>query len=572
MSKLFRPFLSPETFGDYTTILFTVGIFIYFIIEVIRFNRKIGKLKSELKNLDINDQVKLENSSTLSGVWISYKSSFGFGDLNKTTEDARDYFNEYNLILNNSNFRYYLTLPNIFVGLGILGTFVGLVYGISSFDNLSDSSVIKESISVLLSGMGTAFYTSIVGMFFSIFFNIIEKKQFYKTFRKIKQISNELNNTYRISKIELEQQNHKSLVKVLSEVFSYTSSEGVQVPPNMVFYTLDQELKEQSRALKSFSTDLANSLEAMSTIIMEEFDQSFQRVFQETLLPVIEKLDKAVEALKNEKSSTNENLINSTIEALKKTMQAMMEDFKDTLSGSAKNEIDNMLKVLNASSTALISLPHQLGKIEDVLDETIRTFKDISDKTLRNTETQEQEHAKSRTKLNETTNEVLDKANRMIESADNFIGDFVKEAGNLTEAIKEYHHLISSLKDTASSINQTTDKLNRSVELIDQYSNKSIESNKLLTENFENQLAQITRMNSEHVESYNKIKESLGTVFDGIEEGLTTYRDHTVESLNTYLGEFSEKLAKASNALSGSISELNEGLDGLNDFLGRVKR
>ena len=57
-------------------------------------------------------------------------------------------------------------------GLGILGTFLGLVLGISGFDTAS-TEAITSSISGLLSGMGTAFLTSIVGViFFTLFFPI----------------------------------------------------------------------------------------------------------------------------------------------------------------------------------------------------------------------------------------------------------------------------------------------------------------------------------------------------------------------------------------------------------------
>jgi ABC-type transporter Mla subunit MlaD len=571
MKKLILPLINPQSQGDYITLIFSIFILGFFIFEVIRLKIKIQKLNKQLKSISFDNLQNQEVSNKLLDIWLSYKASFGFGSMNKTIEDAKDYFNEQSLIFNNSNFRYYLGFPNILVGIGILGTFVGLVYGISSFD-LKDSATIKESINFLLSGMGTAFYTSILGMLTSIFFNIIEKRTFHKTYGIIGKLTNDLNQNFRISKIDYDKYQNQNMVEMINEAFGFKDLEGNFIKPNFVFSSIDRELKEQSRALKSFSTDLANSLEAISTIIIDNFDISFQKAFNETLLPVIEKLDKAVEALKSEKSATNENLILNTTDALKETMQQMVKEFQETISGTAKSEMENLINNLSNSSEMLHSLPALLGNVENTIRIASEKFENVSNNYLENSKKQEEEVNKSREMINNATNQALDKAKLFIESAYSFIENFTQKSQNLTDALQEYQYLVSSLKQTGSDINTTSDKLLNSVQLIDQYSIKTIEANKQLTENFEKQLYQITKMNTEHIQNFDKIRNSLGEVFDGIEEGLTNYRDHTVSSLNTYLGEFSEKLSKASAALSGSISDLNESLDGLNDFFDKLRR
>ncbi|MGN0662090.1 MAG: EAL domain-containing protein [Faecalibacterium sp.] len=62
-------------------------------------------------------------------------------------------------------------VPGILTGLGIIGTFVGLLMGISSI-GFSSVEAALESVSMLLSGIETAFYTSIAGVILSILFNI----------------------------------------------------------------------------------------------------------------------------------------------------------------------------------------------------------------------------------------------------------------------------------------------------------------------------------------------------------------------------------------------------------------
>ena len=62
-------------------------------------------------------------------------------------------------------------IPGTLTGLGIIGTFVGLLMGISGI-SFSSVEAALESVSVLLSGIETAFYTSIAGVILSILFNI----------------------------------------------------------------------------------------------------------------------------------------------------------------------------------------------------------------------------------------------------------------------------------------------------------------------------------------------------------------------------------------------------------------
>ena len=67
-----------------------------------------------------------------------------------------------------------LQIPGILTGLGILGTFFGLITGISSV-GFSSVEAALESVSTLLGGIETAFYTSIAGVVLSILFNILNR-------------------------------------------------------------------------------------------------------------------------------------------------------------------------------------------------------------------------------------------------------------------------------------------------------------------------------------------------------------------------------------------------------------
>ncbi len=84
--------------------------------------------------------------------------------------DIEDTMNEESLAIHSWR-GVVLQIAGILTALGLLGTFLGLVTGISTVE-FSSAEATMESIENLLHGISTAFYTSIVGVILSILFNI----------------------------------------------------------------------------------------------------------------------------------------------------------------------------------------------------------------------------------------------------------------------------------------------------------------------------------------------------------------------------------------------------------------
>ncbi|MDE2871856.1 MAG: MotA/TolQ/ExbB proton channel family protein [Gemmatimonadota bacterium] len=59
-------------------------------------------------------------------------------------------------------------LPGVFTAVGLLGTFVGIAMGLADIEPTAAAENLMEGIRTLMSGMSTAFVTSIVGITFSV--------------------------------------------------------------------------------------------------------------------------------------------------------------------------------------------------------------------------------------------------------------------------------------------------------------------------------------------------------------------------------------------------------------------
>ncbi len=91
----------------------------------------------------------------------------------KSTLSVRDFADEYFKDVRDDN--YAKVASSIFPMLGILGTFIAIAMSMPDF-TVSSGDKLDHEISVLLSGIGTAFYASIYGIFLSLWWIFFERR------------------------------------------------------------------------------------------------------------------------------------------------------------------------------------------------------------------------------------------------------------------------------------------------------------------------------------------------------------------------------------------------------------
>jgi hypothetical protein len=182
IDRLF-PFLNRDVFFENTlTSFWILSLISIFLIATVYLIVRLSFLKRKIKNGSFKEVKNLKE------IWLAYKSRFSeYSGQDKTADSADEYFNEQTMLFAYVNYRVINNVSNMLVGFGILGTFVGLTYGIAD-SNFETTEAIKESINNLLAGMGTAFVTSIWGMGLSICFTLIYKHRQTRIYRKIQNL------------------------------------------------------------------------------------------------------------------------------------------------------------------------------------------------------------------------------------------------------------------------------------------------------------------------------------------------------------------------------------------------
>ncbi len=141
----------------------------------------------------------------------------------KSLSKIDDFLESYINSFRNDNFSTIAT--TVFPMLGILGTFISIAMSMPDF-SVQDTNALDHEISMLLSGVGTAFYASIYGIFLSLWWMFFEKRGISKiarTFEYLKTLyskyvwsQNELDK-YHYENRQIENQN---LVNALKEIFT----------------------------------------------------------------------------------------------------------------------------------------------------------------------------------------------------------------------------------------------------------------------------------------------------------------------------------------------------------------
>ncbi len=210
----------------------------------------------------------LQQSSLMRSPWRKYESSLVKHVTEQerqvySTEEAEEFFSVITLTAG-LNVSFFSSLAGIFTGLGILGTFVGLTFGLWGMDT-GDTVALANGIRQLLGGANTAFLTSIFGIFLGLPFSFFHSKT-------IKDFQQEID----------------KFCEALDQRFPRKNIE------TLLFEQL-AENRRQSGALNQLSMDIADSicekLPAVLDQIADRIDKSLQGNMESMINSLSAKLD-----------------------------------------------------------------------------------------------------------------------------------------------------------------------------------------------------------------------------------------------------------------------------------------
>ena len=122
----------------------------------------------------------------LRGYWLRFLQNAEQLDRRGLPCNVEDYINDDTVTHGPGNANLAEMIPSLLTSLGILGTFLGLVTGLSGLTlSAADTTALLKAMEQLIGGMSTAFLTSIAGVVASLLFNLLNNHYTTKCERAI---------------------------------------------------------------------------------------------------------------------------------------------------------------------------------------------------------------------------------------------------------------------------------------------------------------------------------------------------------------------------------------------------
>lgn len=568
----------------YISIGIIIAVFLYFTME----EYKLFKLNETVKKLRNNDNIlvslKETNIAPLADTYsktINIDTSKG----KKSNIPASEFINDFSVCkYNKLNLRMLDTAAGTLVGLGLLGTFLGLTLGIKGFDS-SNTERINESIQGLLAGMGTAFLTSLLGMTFSILFTAADKALRHRLYKDVKELTDKLDSEYYIDDLVLANINQQNIVNQLYKALkndlqqqaleianklTYTNTEGQNVTIGNAIREILTENTKQSKALMSFSTDLAMELN-------QGFDETLSRQMQQKIVPLMESVDATTKAvvehidkMADTVSSPATDMMQSVVDELKQSMQSLINEFSAALSSSATSELEHLATQLGTATLAMADFPKNMENISATLQVTIEEVKhaisEISNTSANANSTAMQQMQEQITyatgAISNAITEVKEVMSGISQSSQEQSNQMVSKLADAAEKMGSF--LTGTISTLSNSVQQSvkgiTDDINsKQTDLIALQEDTTSQTKKLL-ENFNAGLERLEKMNEYVTGTMNGFKQAQGEITVSTSNLRTISSDMKLatELFNKGQNDYAARLAQLQTASQKGIDQVTD--------------
>jgi|GEM_PF-2697008 len=246
------------------------------------------------------------------------------------------------------------------IGIGIFGTFFGIIAGLWDFDN-SSTAAIERSVPLLLEGLKTAFLTSLFGMGLTTFLGIIQKKG---------EVQKDSSETDLVLKSLFEMsENMKASQKMVSQGFQdlqdVISTNGRNLSENME--NLQKGISKSNQNLQNIVSENGKNLSENMKAGQKMISQGFQDL-QDVISTNGRNLSENMENLQNGISKSNQELQNGILES-NQNLQNRISEKLNILGNIHKTQEDMSKQVfsINAYSTHLESLDNNVSELTKMI-------------------------------------------------------------------------------------------------------------------------------------------------------------------------------------------------------------
>ncbi len=593
--------MTPETSSLASSALhWIVGAFllvaiVFFFVQFLRPGWRVGKelrdarqrlekLKATGPVLDL-DRVRDEAmvSEALRHCWDEYRdtlhgqkqaNSMGVMEVSRwrATSMANGFFTDQGLIEAPLRAEFYKHLPGILTGLGIIGTFSGLIVGLQGFKVSDDAGVVRSSLETLIISVGGAFMVSGIAIALAMAVTTIEKAIINSRYTELERLCSLIDSLFDTGAGE-------EYLQRLVEASETSATQAMQMKESLV------------TDLKQVLSELTQQQIATMTATSQALGQSISTSLTEGLADPLTRISHAVQQVGNSQGEAVNKLLTDVLGNFTEQMQSM---FGSQMRGMS----DMLVQTANTIQAASQQFEQLAGQIQQAGSGAADAMAQRMDQALQQMQARQTEaNDQMRLFIDQLKDSV---ARGQSESAELTMG-MMRELSDSTSA------LVQGLRDQAHSAQQehssqqaaTTERLHSFLEQMQAAASRNQSESAEATQRLMGQLGdsasgmvralqeQAQKAQEEHTSRQSELTAKSGALMEEQSAQIARLTEavqrasasmqQTVEQLQARaqasidsMGQGAEKLYGASARLGDNLDRMKTNSDGLNDMADKL--
>lgn len=505
------------------------------------------------------------HSPLLEELWRRYKV---YADSGSRLPDPRDFFSRSALCQQDAGNRFARLVPGALTGLGILGTFFGLVLGLYQM-NLDTTEALRRSIHTITSGMQTAFITSIAGILFSLAYSYDDQ-----------QLDN----------------------KVLAAISKFQEAISSMVPHTTEYSLLERLVVTQEKQLEQFQTfasdvlipEIVNRLGkaiseavepymAQTAKVFEEFTEGSSRVQIEGMTKMAERFNASLNEATQEQLDALRRTIQETVEWQKATRDELKALVGELIAGAEEQRKNlavslELVERIQAQVPVCERLQGLLGRLSEDMAQSAAAMSSVAPNVMelhRSTEEMAKMHGELEEHLSELVGEVADSVRTQQET----ISSSLELASKLQSQVPVFTGLqealaglagdvtssAQSLSDALTNLQAIHGRIGESLAVASQMQEQLSAAQEGYRQGLQQELEEMRRFWGSAARDLRDLQEELSA-------GIQSFTKQLHGGLEYSLSQFDSLLSDVTGRLGAVISAVRDSVENIPDEMDRVER
>lgn len=422
----------------------------------------------------------------------------------RATAMAGLYFTEQALVDTPLKTGFYKHLPGILTGIGIIGTFSGLIAGLASFSVSSEADAVRRSLETLIRNVGHAFEISALAITLAMLFTWVEKALTTRLYRCVEQLGQAIDSLFDAGVGE-------EYLARLVRASEAAANQGAQLRQALV--------GELRQSLQGLLADQQAAAAKQQAALAGQVAEAVARTLERTLGEPLTRMTDAVEGLGKQQGTTLGNALDGTLERFTRHL--------DQTLGQRHDDIGSLL---GRTAQMLNQIVGELGRLT--------------------------------ARLESSGNGALTAATGQLQSAGNDVQRVGESLGGISRDMAEAARAMNAAAQTASQAISEQGRLHDGIARMVGELRATVDTARRDAGLTSELVARLEKGAATLAAAQGRADDYLQTVNRVLAEAHGAFADNIEQTLGRGSQQFQRSVVAAVEALEGAIEELSDALNG----------